>query len=245
MRSVSVEHGHTIEEIRTRIAQPNVTSHLRDFVFGGIDGAVTTFAVVAGVQGAGLSPTVVVILGFSNVFADGFSMAIGNYSGTKAERDDIARIRQMEYRHIRDIPEGETEEVRQILMLKGLKGKTLEDATKSITENETSWINLMMVDEYGKSPVDPEPWRSALATFLAFLLCGIVPLLPYLTSVSEPFVAASIATAGVFFTIGMLKSAWSLTPWWRSGLETLAMGSAAAAIAYFIGYLLRGFGTEI
>ena len=172
-------------------------------------------------------------------------MAIGNYSGTKAERDDIARIRQMEYRHIRDIPEGETEEVRQILMLKGLKGKTLEDATKSITENETSWINLMMVDEYGKSPVDPEPWRSALATFLAFLLCGIVPLLPYLTSVGEPFFAASIATAGVFFTIGMLKSAWSLTPWWRSGLETLAMGSAAAAIAYFIGYLLRGFGTEI
>ena len=100
----------------------------------------------------------------------------------------------------------------------------------------------MMVDEYGKSPVDPEPWRSALATFLAFLICGLVPLLPFLTNVDQPFVAASIATAGVFFSIGMLKSAWSLASWWRSGLETLAIGSTAAIIAYAIGYLLRGFG---
>ena len=79
-----MEHGHSIEEIQSRIAQQSSESHLKDFVFGGIDGAVTTFAIVAGVEGAGLSPTVVVILGFANVFADGFSMAVGNYSGTKA-----------------------------------------------------------------------------------------------------------------------------------------------------------------
>ena len=52
---------------------------IEDFVYGATDGAVTTFAVVAGVVGAALSPSIILILGFANLFADGFSMAIGNY----------------------------------------------------------------------------------------------------------------------------------------------------------------------
>lgn len=61
--------------------------YLPEFVYGGIDGAVTTFAVVAGVMGASLSSVIVLILGFANLLADGFSMAVSNYLSTKSDRE--------------------------------------------------------------------------------------------------------------------------------------------------------------
>lgn len=61
--------------------------YLPEFVYGGIDGSVTTFAVVAGAIGASLSSSIVLILGFANLFADGFSMAIANYMATKSRND--------------------------------------------------------------------------------------------------------------------------------------------------------------
>jgi len=82
-----LEHEHTIEAIRERILSVR-HSYLRDWIYGGIDGTITTFAIVSGVAGAGLSPVVVLILGFANLFADGFSMAASNFLGTRAEHDD-------------------------------------------------------------------------------------------------------------------------------------------------------------
>lgn len=65
-----------------------------DFVFGAMDGTVTTFAVVSGVVGAGLGPHIVLILGFANLFADGFSMATANYMSKKSDSDlgNIIRV---------------------------------------------------------------------------------------------------------------------------------------------------------
>src|SRR5688572_1282842 len=62
-------------------------SFLGEFVYGAIDGTVTTFAVVAGAAGAGLSSSVIVILGFANLIADGFSMGASAYLSAKSERD--------------------------------------------------------------------------------------------------------------------------------------------------------------
>jgi VIT1/CCC1 family predicted Fe2+/Mn2+ transporter len=233
-----LEHGHTVEEISERLSRPHKTAYLKDCVYGGIDGAVTTFAIVAGVHGAGFSPTIILALGIANVLADGFSMAASNYSATKAEYEDIERLRSVERRHIRDVPEGEREEIRQILSLKGLTGRTLEDAVVDVSSNEKTWIDMMLVDEYGKAPADPQPMRAALATFFSFMACGLVPLLPFLLSLSDPFPVAIVTTAITFFFIGLLKSNWSLSPWWRSGLETLLIGSAAAAIAYGAGHIV-------
>ena len=77
-----MEHGHGVLEIRARLAQRNRRGHLRDTVYGGIDGAVTTFAIVAGVQSAGLPAHIIIALGSANILADGFSMAVGNFLGT-------------------------------------------------------------------------------------------------------------------------------------------------------------------
>ena len=238
---MALDHGHEPEEIAARLAAPKGTSHLRDFVYGGIDGTVTTFAIVAGVAGAGLPHGVIVALGLANVLADGFSMAAGNYSGTMAEKEDVARLRAVERRHIVDHPDGEREEVRQILAAKGLSGELLEGAVASITRDEETWVGLMMTEEHGISPVDPKPLLAALATFGAFLLCGLVPLLPFLLGIDTPFLWASGATGAVFFAIGAIRSRWSLRPWWRSGVETLAIGGTAAAIAYGVGHLVEGW----
>lgn len=233
------DHGHSQQEIEQRISDPPGRGVLRDIVYGGIDGSVTTFAIVAGVAGAGLSSFVIVALGLANVLADGFSMAVGNYSGTKAELDNIKRLRAIEKRHIALYPDGERDEVREILAQKGLSGQVLEDATEAITADRENWINLMIEGEYGLGSVDPHPVKAAMATFLAFLVAGMVPLLPFLLALDSAFTLSVCMTMGVFFAIGALKSRWSLTPWWRSGLETFAIGGAAAMIAYFVGSLFH------
>lgn len=233
------DHGHSQAEIAARINAPPGRGVLRDAVYGGIDGSVTTFAIIAGVAGAGLSPFVIVALGVANVLADGFSMAAGNYSGTKAERDNLRRVRAIEERHIRLYPDGERREVREILAQKGLTGAILADATDAITGDRQAWIDLMVEGEYGLGGVDPHPMRAALATFGAFLVAGIIPLMPFLLGVDGAFAISAWMTAGVFFAIGALKSRWSLAPWWRSGGETLLIGGAAAALAYAVGSLFH------
>ena len=233
------DHGHSQQEIAARINAPPGRGVLRDVVYGGIDGSVTTFAIVAGVAGAGLSPFVIVALGLANVLADGFSMAAGNYSGTKAELDNIRRLRAVEERHIRMYPDGERREVREILSQKGLTGRVLDDATDAITANHENWVDLMIEGEYGLSSVDPHPMKAAMATFMAFLVAGMIPLLPFLASVEGAFAVSAWMTMGVFFVIGALKSRWSLAPWWRSGLETTLIGGVAALIAYLVGSLFH------
>ncbi len=233
------EHGHSHAEIVKRIGAPQGRGVLRDVVYGAIDGSVTTFAIVAGVAGAGLSPFIIIALGLANVLADGFSMAAGNYSGTKAEVDNTRRIRAIEERHIDQNPEGERDEVREILLQKGLSGQVLEDATDAITQSRENWIALMMDGEYGLGAVDPHPMRAAIATFIAFLVAGMVPLLPFMFGLSNAFSVSATLTMAVFFAIGAFKSKYSLDTWWRSGLETFLIGGAAAGIAYGVGTLFN------
>lgn len=233
-----LEHGHEPDEIAARLA-PGRPRYLRDAVYGAIDGAVTTFAIVAGVAGAGLPNTIIVVLGCANILADGFSMAAGNFAGTKAELDDRQRIIAVEERHILDHPEGEKEELRQILAIRGLSGDVLESAVEAIAAQKRKWIDFMITDEYGLPRDAPDPRRLALATFVAFLMAGTIPLAPFLLQTARPFDVSVAATLLTFFMIGATKSRWSLAPWWRSGFETLLIGSVAAAVAYVVGSLFR------
>lgn len=224
--------------IQARLARSPRPSYLRDFVYGGIDGAVTTFAIVAGVVGADLSARVILILGMANLLADGFSMAAGNFSGTKTERDEYRRIRELEIQQVKTQPDGERREIRQILENKGMSGKLLEEATDAITADTDRWIDMMMTEEYGLSAVLRTPLKAATATFAAFFVCGAVPLLPFLLNIEAPFMVAIVATGGVFASIGAAKSRWSLMPAWASAAETLFIGAAAAGVAYLVGDLL-------
>ena len=237
---MDIEHSHSKQEIGLRLAQDKKPNYIRDWVYGGIDGTVTTFAVVAGVVGAQLSANIIIILGIANLLADGLSMAAGNYSATKTEVDDRERIREVERRHIRDTPEGEREEIRQILSNKGLTGDALDEAVASISSDEKTWIDFMLNEEYGLAATLRAPKKSAIATFLAFVICGAVPLAPFIVNGGDVFTVSLVMSGLVFFIIGTVKSRWSLAAWWRSGIETLVIGMAAASCAYIVGYFLRG-----
>lgn len=240
--SSQLQHSHNEADIVARLQEGPSLNYLRDWVYGGIDGAVTTFAIVAGVTGAELSVRTILILGLANVVADGFSMAASNYSGTKAERDEYLQLRDHEMRQIDRDPSGEREEVRQIYRLKGFEGADLDRAVEIITADRTRWVESMMTDEWGMRTAPRNPLKSGVNTFLAFLVCGMVPLLPFVFRAQDPFWFGAILTALVFFAIGSAKSRWSLASWWRSGLETLAIGLAAAGMAYGVGFLLKGIG---
>ena len=100
--------------------------YLGEFVYGGIDGSVTTFAVVAGAAGATLDSAVVIILGFANLIADGFAMSVGSYLSTKSEKDNYKKHENIEYWEVEHLPEKEKEEIRDIYRAKGFEGEILE-----------------------------------------------------------------------------------------------------------------------
>ena len=236
---------HTPERIRKRLSRPPRPSHLRDFIYGGIDGAVTTFAVVAGVEGADLAASVVIILGFANLVADGFSMAVSNFLATRAEVQEREVARREEEREVAEVPEGEREEVRQIFARKGFSGDELDRVVDVITSDREVWVYTMMMEEHGFGPTREEPLRAAAATFLAFRVVGVIPLLAFVVELisedvlAEPFLWSSIMTGVAFFIVGALKSRFVAQRWWLAGAETMAVGGAAAVIAYLIGTLLK------
>jgi vacuolar iron transporter family protein len=234
---VKLEHSHTREAIHERLARDPRISYLRDWIYGGIDGVVTTFAVVAGVVGAQLPSRIVLILGLANLVADGFAMAAGNYSGTQAERDDYDRLLAVERKHIAVVPDGEREEIRQIFGGKGFSGDQLERIVDVITADDSRWAKTMVVEEYGLAPTPKSPILAALSTFAAFMLCGLVPLVGYLGA--GGLAPCVVATGMVFFAIGAVKSKWSLTSWWRSGFGTFVIGMSAAALAFCVGFGFR------
>ncbi len=122
-QSRDLEAEHRPDRIRERLGAEQRHSYLGDAVLGGIDGCVTTFAVVAGCAGGGLPAGVAILLGLANLLADGFSMAAGNFQAAKTRRDQVDRARLHEERHVEHVPEGEREEVRQIYRRKGFEGE--------------------------------------------------------------------------------------------------------------------------
>ena len=241
-----LQAAHTPEAIRERLRAGPEPSDLRDFIFGAIDGTITNFAIVSGVAGADLSATVVIILGVANLAADGFSMGVSNFLGTRAEQQQRGRIRRQEKFQIKTIPEGEREEIRQIFADKGFTGPDLERVVEVITSDQERWVNTMLREEHGYPAQELSPWRAGLVTYIGFMIAGLVPLLPYFYlfifpgGMPQPFFWSVVMAGLTFFAIGAAKSRFVEQRWWWGGLETLLIGGVAAGLAYGIGTLLKG-----
>lgn len=237
---------HTPERIRERLQQGSA-NYLSDFIYGAIDGTVTTFAVVSGVAGAELSSNIIIILGLANLIGDGFSMAASNFLGTRADEQLESKARADEVIQIGQNPDGEREEVREIFRAKGFAGEDLERVVDVICSNERVWIDTMLREELGLQSSARSPIRAAAATFVAFLIVGFIPLLPFVAQyfagvTHAPFGWSCVLTAVAFFSVGAAKARFVHQHWFLAGAETLLLGGSAAALAYFVGSLLRGIG---
>lgn len=240
--SIKAHHGCIAPEIHTQ----EKGQYIKSLVYGGLDGIVTTFAAVAGVAGASLSPGVVLIMGFANLVADGLSMAIGDYLSTKAEREYKQAERTREIWEIDNYSEGEKQELIEIYTHKGLDKNDAKAVVDILSKNKKAWIEVMMVEELGIIEDEESPIKNALVTFFSFSLFGFVPLAAYIFSSMIPFIqsntflTACILTGSTLFTLGALKVRITARNWFVSGFEMLLVGGIAAASAYVIGLLLSG-----
>ncbi len=219
-------------------------AYLGEFVYGGIDGCVTTFAVVAGAVGAGLDSVIIIILGFANLLADGFAMSVGAYLSAKSEKDNYNKHKQVEYWEVDNLPEVETEEIREIYRAKGFEGELLEQVVEVITADKDRWVDVMMKEELHMMEDSKSPFYMGLVTYISFILIGLIPLLTYVWDYFNPiegnlFLIASILTAIGFIIVGFLKTYVTETKIVKGVLETLALGVIAALVAYFVGDFLE------
>lgn len=248
-KHAELQAEHTPAAIRQRLRQARQDSFVSHMVLGAVDGCVTTFAVVAGVAGAGLSMQTAIILGLANLVADGFSMAAGNYLGTQADQQMVERARRLENQHIELFPEGEREEIRQIFAAKGFEGDVLEQIVEVITRDRQRWIDTMITEELGLQLDPPNPFKAAFATFIAFAVAGLIPLLPFIIVAyfgvgmlphGQTFILSTVATAATFFGIGVAKGYVVHRSIWGAGVETLLIGGSAAFLAYLVGIAFGG-----
>lgn len=216
-----------------------------EFIYGGIDGSVTTFAVVAGAAGAHLESSVVIILGFANLIADGFAMSVGAYLSTKSEKQQYEKHKAIEYWEVDHLPEKEREEIREIYAAKGFEGELLEKVVDQITADKDRWVDVMMKEELEMQKETKSPFQMGLVTFISFILLGFIPLVVYIIDYSGSvingnlFYISSVLTFITFAGIGIAKGKVTQTSKLRSMLETLFLGGSAAILAYFVGGFLE------
>lgn len=236
------------EHMAAEHPQSTFASYFKEIIYGGIDGIVTTFAVVAGFSGAALSNEattqlsflVVLLFGLANLFADATSMGLGNFLSVRSEQDLYKTEREKETREVRDNPEMEYEETVTIMMQKGFSEEDANTLAGIYRTNEEYWVDFMMNHELEMpDPRDENPALTGFATFVSFIIFGAIPLLPFIipisTTAETAFELSIVGTFSALVILGLLK--WRVIghSLWKSLFEVVVVGSVAAVIAFVVG----------
>jgi VIT1/CCC1 family predicted Fe2+/Mn2+ transporter len=210
-----------------------------------MDGSITTFAVVAGAVGAALDARVIIILGLANLLADGFSMSIGAFLAQQSENAQMQQHRASLHLQVELQPEQPKQQLKQLYQAKGFTGPLLEQIMAVLTGDREKWVHELSLQEYGAAESVKSPLSVGLATYLSFLVFGMIPLLTYVIDYLSPiegdtFLISCLLTGIAFLIIGAFKAVVTETHLLRGILETLALGAVAAGISYLVGAFLEG-----
>lgn len=227
-----------------------VSTYLREIVYGGIDGIVTTFAVVAGFNGAATSsaltanlPVIMVLLfGMANLFADGVSMALGNFLSVRSNQDVYRGEKEKEREEIRMHPDAERAETMEILQNKGFNKNDAQVLTNIYAKNEKYWLDFMMNTELEMpNPESEKPLLTGLSTFFSFILFGSIPLVPYFIPMNQDdtFIVSIFFTITALILLGLLRFKVTKEKIIRSIGEVVFLGSISALVAYFVGTFFK------
>ncbi|KAK5579389.1 hypothetical protein RB653_009072 [Dictyostelium firmibasis] len=239
------------EEDRKEPHKEESGEFIKSIVFGGLDGIITTFAIVAAATGAGLTRGVILIIAFANLLGDAIGMAVGDYVSELAEEDQL----KLEYKKLeQDIDTNPDEQKSVLVELYEKKGFTNSQASRIVEllfPYRKTVTSIMMMEEHGATVENDEEEgtdygaiKSALVTFGSFLICGGIPLLAYLCSghynnkgeFDTIFIISIALFAIVLFLLGCFKGYVSNKNWFVSGIQMLINGAVTTLVAFWIGY---------
>lgn len=215
---------------------------LRDIILGGQDGLVNVLGVVLGASAATQDTKVIIAVGLAATFAESISMAAVAYTSFKAEKDHYESELAREKREIKEVPEIEKEEIREIYRQKGFEGELLEKVVERITSNEQVWLDVMMTEELGLQPIEEKGLlKTSFIVGVSAVVGSLTPLIPYffLPAGTSLYISVLIS-ALVLFLVGVYKAKVTIGNLYRSGLEITIIGILSALAGYGISLLVSG-----
>mgnify|MGYP000388390651 CR=1 FL=1 len=228
-----------------------LTDYLREIVYGGSDGIVTTFAVVAGFSGANLtsetivpvSVTAVILFGFANLFADAMSMGLGDYLSMRAEEDMYHSLKKYEKAQLDRDDTVIEEKTKKHLIQRGFTPEDCAQLVQIFKRNHLFWVEWIMHQEHGlPDPGDVNPFYAGIATFTSFILFGFIPLAPFIFLEVTPNQAFLLSLGGMFTSLvllGLLRWRTVGQNFVRAMMETVMVGSLSSGVAFLVGIILK------
>jgi VIT1/CCC1 family predicted Fe2+/Mn2+ transporter len=222
-------------------AQPGLLS---DFILGGQDGLVNVLGVILGVAVASRDITIILAGGLAATFAESISMGAVAYTSTLARRDHYLSEVDRERREMKDLPDLERQEVREILERWEFSGAELEEMLEKIVSKPKAWLELMMAHELNLAPVDEmQARKSAFVVGVAAIIGSLIPLFPFFATGSDILlgIALSLVVSAItLFVIGWYKARTTVGRPTRSGFQMLLIGITSALAGFGIAFLVSG-----
>jgi VIT1/CCC1 family predicted Fe2+/Mn2+ transporter len=216
------------------------SGNLRAAVFGVNDGLVSNASLILGVAGAAAESTTVLLSGIAGLLAGAFSMAAGEYVSVRSQREFYEYQIALEREELDQYPQEEAAELALIYQAKGIPAEESRRLAKALIQDPDKALDTLAREELGLNPAElGSPWGAAIASFLAFSVGALVPLLPYILLAGGAALQGTIAvTAVCLFGVGAAISLFTGKQAWYGGLRMLAIGGAAGAATWSIGHLL-------
>lgn len=250
----NIEINMNINEIIEHIEKEHATKaahNIKSFTYGGIDGVITTFAIMAAAVGADLDPKIVIIMGFSNLIADALSMGFGDYLSSTAEKNYINSEKKKETHEYKT---HRNHEIKELVELYVYNGMEIEDAIQlvgilSSKEKYTEiFINHMMTLELDLPEAETvkDIFIKALFTFISFIIFGSIPLLVFLVmylseydNKNNIFIITCVVSSITLFLVGAFGAKITKQNIFKNGILTMINGIIATSCAYFIGWWIE------
>ncbi|KAK4423370.1 Vacuolar iron transporter 1 [Sesamum alatum] len=216
---------------------------VRDIIIGVSDGLTVPFALAAGLSGANASSAVILTAGVAEVAAGAISMGLGGYLAAKSEADHYMRELKREQEEIIAVPDTEAAEVAEILSEYGIQPHEYTPVVNALRKNPKAWLDFMMKFELGLEKPDPKrALQSALTIAIAYIVGGLVPLLPYffIPTATKAVAASVVLTLMALLVFGYAKGHFTGNKPFRSALQTALIGAAASAAAFGMAKAVQG-----
>ena len=210
---------------------------VRDVVIGMSDGLTVPFALAAGLSGAKIGTSVIVLAGLAEIAAGSIAMGLGGFLAARTDQEHYRSELEREIRESREIPVEEAAEVARVFEGWGLSTRQIEPIVAAITSDEKRWVDFMMRFELGLEEPDPKrAVRSASTIGFSYIAGGFIPLAPYfvMSDLHKGLLASVAVTLTALFIFGCIKARFTGIQWWRGGFQTTLIGGAAAGAAFGI-----------